>query len=283
MSPEFHRHARAVTTFAALVFAAAVSACLSDAGSTPARDAGAADAQVASDAGQASDADAGKARYCATAKAAAYCEDFDGTTSLQALDVETNLSGPNPFAFTREVSRSDPRALRFDLPAGASAPSYAVYKRAFDGTKLVRVEWDWLVSTAPEVEGLTLQFVTLKRRGPQVALGRACSKTADGVRCDWYVAQCTTTFCDALHSLQAPPFLGTWARVFLEARLTEQNGRLRFGMVGAAPLVDVAVDVKDAQPLQPGDQTVLSIGGANLQGTSPGVSMFFDNVVVTTE
>jgi hypothetical protein len=84
--------------------------------------------------------------------------------------------------------------------------------------------------------------------------------------------------CDEKTPIPSPPFVGKWARVFLEARL-EKEGHVSFGVVGSPPLYDADVaGVTD--DVGPADPTTVTIGLANLQGPSPGLSMFVDSVVV---
>jgi hypothetical protein len=264
---------------------AATAACLGDDPvASIRRDAGGVDRGDA-DGGDRTDAggDAGQdgGTYCSRIVDASYCEDFDTTPDVTALDPESSDPALKP-AFTRETYRSAPRSLAMGIPEGSAAPSYLVYKRAFGGTRTVRAELDWNFASAPEVPG-TLQAITLKRTGPQFAFGRGCSADADSsVRCTWYVSRCmmvdAAVPCEDLFTFPSPPFVGKWARVYLEARL-EKAGHLAFGVVGEPPIFDADVEgATDA--VAPEDPTVLTIGLANLQGPSPGLWMFVDSVVV---
>ena len=163
------------------------------------------------------------------------------------------------------------------LPVEQVEGSYTVWKKAFGAERTVRVELDWQV-LAQEAPG-TLQSITLRRAGPQVAFGRTCG--GEPVACTWFVARCINGFqpCDAMYTWQSPPFVGRWARIFLETRFTK-NGHIAFGEVGALPVFEGDLPMyRDAD--DPKAPTVLTVGVANLQVGSPGVEMWFDSIVVT--
>lgn len=217
--------------------------------------------------------------FCASVTGAAYCEDFDRETDLtKILFAET--SNPDPGLqprLTGDTFQSPPRALSMRLPVGQVEGTSTVWNKPFGGERTVRVELDWQV-IAQEAQG-TLQSITLRRAGPQVSFGRTCG--GEPVTCSWFVTRCINGFnpCDAVYTWTSPPFLGKWARIFLEARFTN-DGHVAFGEVGAPPIFegDLPMYRDNDDPKAP---TVLTIGVANLQGASPGVDMWFDGIVVT--
>lgn len=218
--------------------------------------------------------------FCARAGTVAYCEDFDRETDLGKILFAETSDSKNPDLLPRltgDTFQSPPRALHMRLPRDVPEGSNTVFKKPFGGEKTVRVELDWQVNAAAALG--TLQSITLRRAGPQVAFGRTCG--GEPVACSWYVARCITGFspCDMVHTWTSAPFVGKWARIYLEARFTE-NGHLAFGEVGATPIFDGDV------PMYRGTDdanapTVLTIGLANPQGPSPGIEMWVDGIVAT--
>jgi len=219
--------------------------------------------------------------YCSSFGDAAYCQDFDTLTDVNALLPEASEETVKA-KLTHVGFVSPPQALAFGLIPDKGG--FTVVTRSFASGRAVRLSFDWWIRALAGRLNQNIQLMTIRRKNDQAIIQRLCVDDLDGgFGCSWNVGLARLNS-DAGDKFQTFP-LGAripsedgWARVVLEAKFDPSDGYVKLSFNGATVLDERRLTSEEKLP----ETEVVSatVGLGILQGVAGLTDLLVDNVVI---